>query len=366
MYETRPLSKDKGDFRPGVMIMCSSLYGGGAERVACRLACGLSDDYRVVMLYIQDKGQTYPLSPGIETFAIPRFEGDFETIMRGRAAFVREMKESLKIAVAVSFMFTMNKLNVWTAEKAKAICSERNSPMKRDPEHFQEIEGIYETADHVVFQTETVRSQFSRKVQDHSSVIVNPVATSCLRVGGRRRIVNVARLTPQKNQAMLIRAFAAFHRTHSDYVLSIYGEGESSEELRALADSLGLHDAVQFLGHVRDVHSAIADAETFVLSSDYEGLSNALLECMTMGFPCVSTRCEGSVDVIRHGENGFLVDVGSEDQTTAALTRLADDAAFREALGARARTSSVPFQPDRVIGQWKRLVKQALDEPSDV
>ena len=86
---------------------------------------------------------------------------------------------------------------------------------------------------------------------------------------------HVGRLTPQKNQAMLIRAFAAFHRTHGDYVLSIYGEGESSEELRALADSLGLHDAVQFLGHVRDVHSAIADAETFVLSSDLSNLQTS-------------------------------------------------------------------------------------------
>jgi len=64
MCETRPLSGDKDGFRPGVMIMCSSLYGGGAERVACRLACDLSDDYRVVMLYIQDMDRAYPPASG--------------------------------------------------------------------------------------------------------------------------------------------------------------------------------------------------------------------------------------------------------------------------------------------------------------
>ena len=217
---------------------------------------------------------------------------------------------------------------------------------------------MYTAADHVVFQTETVRNMFSRNVQDHSSIILNPVEVSCRRIESRHRIVNMARLVPQKNHAMLIRAFAAFYQKHPEYTLSIYGDGELSEELQLLAESLGLGEAVQFHGQVWNVHEAIADAEMFVLSSDFEGLSNSLLECMTMGFPCISTRCEGSAEVIRSGENGILTDIGSEEQMTEALTLLADNDEMRERLGIRARISSEQFRKEPVLGQWRTLIDE--------
>ncbi|MBR2596235.1 MAG: glycosyltransferase [Solobacterium sp.] len=344
--------------QPGLLIMCSSLYGGGAERVACRLACGLADSYRVSMLYVQDKGQTYSLDPGIQLFEMPRFEGPFETVMECRAAWVRLLKEKLGVSASISFMFTMNKLNVMSAGKEKVICSERNNPAKRDPEHLQEIEKIYEAADHVVFQTETVRSLFSEKVREHSSIILNPVSVSCQRRGGSHRIVNIGRLMPQKNQAMLIRAFALFHKTHNDYTLSIYGEGELKSELTALIESLGLSGAVRLHGQVREIHEAVADAEMFVLSSDYEGLSNALLEGMMMGFPCISTRCEGAADVISSGTNGILVDIGNKDQLAEAMAMLADHAAYREKMAAAAVAASRQFHEPQIIEIWKQLIRQ--------
>lgn len=352
------LYEGETDDRPGILVMCSSLYGGGAERVACRLACGLAERYRVVMLYIQDKGQTYPLDPSIKVIRIPVFRGTWEASMEGRIEFTRQIKELFKIRTSVSFMFTMNKINVRSGEKTKVICSERNNPAKRDPEHLDEINGLYELADHVVFQSETVRDLFSEKVKAHHSIILNPVSISCQRTRSRRRIVNVGRLVPQKNQAMLIRAFAKFHESHPDYTLAFYGTGELAEELQTLAKSLKLEKAVEFHGHVRDVHTAISDAEIFALSSDYEGLSNALLECMMMGLPCISTRCEGSSDVIQSGENGILVDIGSEEQMMSAMTQLADDKAFRERLGEQARKSSEQFETDHILNQWKRLIEE--------
>ena len=352
----RPLAGEEDPDRPGVLIMCSSLYGGGAERVACHLACGLVKRHRVFMVYIQDKGETYPLDPDIQILAMPKFRGTWQEVMDGRIEYVRQVKKLLKIRAAVSFMFTMNKVNVRSGGDLKVICSERNNPAKRDPEHLKEIEGLYEKADHVVFQSRAVRDLFSQKVRDHAGIIVNPVAVSCGRTESRHRIVNVGRLVPQKDQAMLIRAFAAFRRDHDGYTLSFYGIGELAEELQDLADRLGLGDAVQFHGQVRNVHAAVADAEMFVLSSVYEGLSNALLECMMMGLPCISTRCEGSVDVIRSGENGILVDIGSEEQMTEAMTRLAEDAALRERLGAQARETSAQFRTERVLEQWEQLI----------
>ena len=352
------LHRDADPTLPSAMIMCSSFYGGGAERVACRLASGLAERYSVYFLYIQDKGQSYYLDPRIRTIVMPFFYGSWDDINSCRARFTRELKSVLHIQTAVSFMYTMNRVNVESGGNARIICSERNNPMKRYPERMQEIDRLYSAADHVVFQSETVRSMFSQTVRAHGSIILNPVEVSCGRRAGRHRIVNVGRLVPQKNQAMLIRAYAAFRQSHRDYTLSFYGEGELLEQLQTLADSLELGDAVQFHGQVRDVHAAIADAEMFVLSSDFEGLSNALLECMMMGFPCISTRCEGSATVIESGENGILTDIGSEEQLTAAMTLLADHPDLRERLGIRARCSAEQFEKKPVLQQWEQLIKQ--------
>ena len=349
------------DGRPVLLILCASLYGGGAERVACRLANGLSRRWQVWFLYLRDKGERYPLDSAVHTVATPFFPCESrEELAQKRAEYVREVKRELDPAATISFLFTMNRINTETLGKGLVICSERNSPLKRDPFRLAEIERFYEAADHVVFQSEAVRSVFSEKVRMHSTVLPNPVGVTCLRRGGSRRIVNVGRLTPQKNQAMLLRAFAAFHRDHGEYTLSLFGEGELEEELRGLADTLGLRDAVRFHGQVRDVHEEIVDGEMFVLSSDYEGLSNALLECMMMGFACISTRCEGSVDVIRDGENGLLIDIGDEAQLTAAMARLAEDGALREALGAEARRTMEAFREDRVIARWERLLEELM------
>ena len=352
----RTLYKEEPE-KPGVLIMCSSFYGGGAERVASRLANGLSKRYRVTLLCIQDKGRTYPLDPEIRIIQMPFFHGTWDMVNGSRAVFAREVKRILGIRAAISFMYTMNRVNVESKGVETVICSERNNPQKRYPQRMQEIDEMYAAADHVVFQSEKVRGMFSENVQKHGSVIVNPVAVTCGRKGGSHRIVNVARLVPQKNQAMLIRAFAAFYRSHPGYTLSFYGTGELAQELRTLADSLGIGQAVQFHGQVWDVHAAIADAEIFALSSDYEGLSNALLECMMMGFPCISTRCEGSVDVIRQEENGILTQIGSEEEMRAALTRLADDAELRMRLGAQARETAKRFLPERVFAQWEDLLE---------
>ena len=351
--------KAAGD-RASILVMCSSLYGGGAERVACRLASGLAERYRVVYLYNQDKRQSYPLHPSVQTLAMPFFYGSWDVIDACRAEFVRKLKEMLRVEAAVSFMYTMNKTNVQSGGNAKIICSERNNPLKRYPEHMQEVDALYAAADHVVFQSEAVRNMFSAEARAHSSVILNPVEVTAERTGGRHRIVNVGRLIQQKNQEMLIRAFAAFYRDYKEYTLSFYGTGELYGELKALADSLGLGNAVQFHGQVRDVHAAVADAEMFVLSSDYEGLSNALLECMMMGLPCISTRCDGSRDVIRQGENGILVDIGSEEQLTAAMRQLAEDPDLRKRLGTQARKDSERFGAGRVVEQWEELIGKLI------
>ena len=105
------------------------------------------------------------------------------------------------------------------------------------------------------------------------------------------------------------------------------------------------------------IHEAVADAEMFVLSSDYEGLSNALLECMMMGMPCISTACEGSMDVIRSGENGILTEIGDQEQMASAMARLADDPELRERLGKAAAVTAERFRKEEVVRKWIEVIE---------
>ena len=131
------------------------------------------------------------------------------------------------------------------------------------------------------------------------------------------------------------------------------------EKLKQLARDLGVAESVVFEGNRQDVHDQIRDAEMFVLSSDFEGLSNALLECMSMGIACISTDCEGSVDVIRDRENGLLTKRGDEKGLTEAMCLLASDPAVRKTLETRAMQDMKAFDRDLVVLEWEKVILRA-------
>ena len=365
LYNARLMAKyqPKG-VKGAVIVMIYSLYGGGAERVASLLANGFSKAHPVIVMCYEKKEKTYELAKGIKEIILPPpFKGSWESKQQLTEQFVRKVKQSSKAIASISLMYAMNKLNVRTKGAEKVICSERNNPAKREPERMQEIEEIYAAADCVVFQSSIVQSLFNETVRNHSAILPNPVTVTCERSGSpNRRIVNVGRLHPQKNQKLLINAFAEFEKSHPAYTLSFYGDGILREDLEHERDALGLHDKVFFHGNVENIHEAISDAEMFVLSSDYEGFSNALLESMIMGIPSISTSCEGSTDVIRHMHNGMLTKVGDLQDLIDAMTYLADHPEQREEMGRQGKLIRAKFEPQAVLQQWNDLIESVNDK----
>lgn len=113
---------------------------------------------------------------------------------------------------------------------------------------------------------------------------------------------------------MLIRAFAKIASKYPDYTLFIYGEGPLRRDLESLIKTLHLGNQVFLQGFKKNIHELISDAEFFILSSDFEGLSNALLEAMCMGIPCITTNVSGIDEVIHDKINGVLVSPGDEEK----------------------------------------------------
>ena len=146
----------------------------------------------------------------------------------------------------------------------------------------------------------------------------------------------VGRLTEQKNVGPLIEALA--RPGLGECVLTLAGAGDQEEGLRRRAVECGVDDRVRFAGLIADMAPVYAEHDVFVLPSLGEGMSNALLEAMASGMPVVSTEASGTVDVVRPGRDGILVDEPSAAALAEALRRVcAASPAVRAEMGASAR-----------------------------
>ncbi|MBQ6475461.1 MAG: glycosyltransferase [Clostridia bacterium] len=352
-----------------IIFVTSSLYLGGVQKVTYILADALAQRHSVTVAYCVDSGRSHPYSEKCGIRKLPEFNrnaGMPEKIrcIRRQADMLRKIKRELNADVTVSLGNIANLINALSKGTGKTACCERSNPKLSWGKNGQTImtKFAFRRADLVVFQSETVRNMFAKKIRRKSCILKNPVmipekACSCR----KKKIVSLGRLTAQKNQTLLIRGFARFHKRHPEYTLRLFGEGELEGPLRELIASLDLSDSVFLEKNDPDVHSRIRDAEMFVLSSDFEGLSNALLECMSMGIACISTACEGSRDVIRNGENGLLTRIGDEEGLAEAMCMLAEDPELRCRIERQAREDMKAYDRYSVVNDWEKAILACVD-----
>jgi glycosyltransferase involved in cell wall biosynthesis len=132
-------------------------------------------------------------------------------------------------------------------------------------------------------------------------------------------------------------------RSQEDVHLSFLGDGEERGALVKLANDLDIAEDITWLGFQSDPYPYVAAADIFVLTSDYEGLSNALLEAQGLGLPAVVTDCRfGNAEVVSHGKTGFVCPVGESEAIARRIVHLAQDTTLRKAMSeaASARIAS--------------------------
>lgn len=346
-----------------ILILISSLEGGGAERIATRVASALAERHKVrIMPFSAASTNPYPLSPKVKV----KNAGLFDLRKPSRIpyrylisvfygyAYLTVTRLLFRPDVTLSFLSKPNLLNAYTLGGGRKVMSERNNPKKKGERHFLTACKAYSVADKILFQSETVRNMFPEDIRKKGVVVPNPVEVTCKAEGHSLRIVASGRLRPQKNFNLLIKAFSRFADSHPDHTLHIYGKGPQEEELRQLIKDLSLEGKVFLEGYVDNIHEAIRDAEMFVLSSDYEGMPNALLEAMMMGLPCVSTSFEGSDELFGDSGSCLFVPVGDERALSDAMARLAGDKELRESLSGKASAFTEKFSIEKVIPLWEK------------
>ena len=176
-------------------------------------------------------------------------------------------------------------------------------------------------------------------------------------------VLTIGNLISSKGHELLLRAIAKLGDKYSRPRCEIIGEGPERARLRVLADQLRISDRVLFLG--RQPRKKVADAlrrcTIFALLSHYEGLGCVYLEAMATGKPALGCRGQGIEEIIRSGENGWLVGGGNEQDVTHALAALLEDATLRARLGNAGRRTildgfTLAHQADHLARVYRECV----------
>ncbi len=177
-----------------------------------------------------------------------------------------------------------------------------------------------------------------------------------LGLAGGEVMIYVGRLSPQKALPNLLRAAVDVFQQRPQARLVLVGDGPEAERLRALRAELGIAKQVRFAGNVADVRPYLWAADLFVLPSLSEGMSNALLEAMAAGLPCVATNVGAAAEMLDDGACGVLVPPGERAQLTSALLELLTDPQLRARLGAAAqRRVAERYDIVAVAAAYRRL-----------
>ena len=250
----------------------------------------------------------------------------------------------------------------------RVIFSERCDPAmpmkKRDGRKC--IEKYYHRADAAVFQSGSAKDGYPPEIAQKGVVIPNLLKNGLpVPFTGERskRIVTFCRISYQKNLPLLIDAFALFHKKHPDYTLAVYGDAvndddkKAEREMREKIDALGINDAVSLQPFSKTIHEEILRDAMYVNSSDYEGLSNAMIEAMAIGLPSVCTDCPagGVRAIIQDGENGLLVPVGNAEALCDAMTRVADDPELAQRLSENGVKLRDELSAEKIAERWIAL-----------
>lgn len=351
-----------------ILFCINSLGYGGAEKSLSSVANGLClRNHEVSVCTLKTQAITQKLNPAVQVVELPEFSGHAIKRVRQLRQLCRLCKQE-KPDLLVSFLTMPNMLCAIAGcmTNTPVIISERGDPYTATSLTSRLIYGTYRLAKGAVFQTDGAKAFFNRSMQQKGTVIPNPVVLKDDTVFAdygteTKSIVFAARFElRQKRQDLMLRAFARVLEKYPDYRLDFYGDGQDEQSVKELVREMGLEESVVFNGVSATLLQDMAKAEMFVLSSDYEGIPNSLIEAMAIGLPCISTDCSpgGARMLIEDGVNGIIVPKDDEQALANAICRFIEDRNFAVVCGENAKQIRQRFAPERIIDMWENYCEK--------
>lgn len=349
-----------------IVFVTQSIGFGGAAKMLTFVANELSNrGHRVsiINLSITATGVSQPVNEEITIYDVDSNRHGLKKLKCVND--IVEIAKKVNADVLIGFTIFPNAFVSLAAMRLgiPSIISERGDPYKLDIENkvIRLFLWLVNRSRGGVFQTEGAKEFYGKGLQKRGVVIPNPVILkedmipadyeSC-----EKSIAYVARFeVKQKRQDVMLRAFALVHEKFPEYRLDFYGDGPDEPAMKKLTEELGLTNCVVFHGLSRTVHKELARSELFVLSSDYEGIPNALIEAMSVGLPCVSTDCSpgGARMLITHEENGLLVKCGDPEALAEGICRFLSDRDLAIRCAKNAVSVKERFLPEKIVNAWE-------------
>lgn len=178
-----------------------------------------------------------------------------------------------------------------------------------------------------------------------------------------KRVIAVGRYTGQKGFDYLIPIWAKVNKQFPDWKLSIFGSGSKKEKLQQLICKYGLQDSIELLPPTVNIEEEYRKSSINVMTSRYEGFALVLTEAMACGLPVVSYASKsGPRDIIRDGEDGFLIKMHDEKDFARKLALLMGDYELRKKMGKAGRINIMRYTEDKIMPQWVQLFEEVLKE----
>lgn len=351
-----------------LLFYISTICNGGAARVMSNLANELSlrgHDCTLVTTFRSE--EEYTLDVGVKRISFfdkRPVKGflikNYEIVKNLRSCILKE-RPDLLVAFLAEPCFRAAIATVGT--NTKTVLSVRNDPnweFRGPIRHFL-AKYLFRRVDGIVFQTTEAQYWFPKSIQEKGKIIFNAVKKDFYKVELPQKqsgIVATGRLSRQKNHPLLIKSYAQIAKDVDDD-LTIYGAGDSAS-LQDLAIKLGVGNRVHFPGQTMDVMNSIKSAKLYVMSSDFEGMPNALMEAMAMGLPCISTDCPcgGPRALFSKEMSHFLTPVGNISILADRMKELLMNKEARDLHGIRCQQAALLFSPDIIYKQWEDYLKE--------
>ena len=350
-----------------IVLYIDSMNRGGAQRVMINLATYLAND-GIKTILVTDfpsdgRNSQYNVPDQIERRYLSN--SSHGNIIYKNLVRIKRLRKIVKNElpdVVLSFLGRPNitMLLATNGLQVRKVISVRNDPNREyggSRIKQKMIGSFFKKTDGVVFQTRDAEKYFPKAVQLKSTIILNPVDEKFFlidRCSLTQNIISVGRIEKQKNHKLLINAFSKVKDIIPNQNLLILGDGSLRCELENYVKKINLSGRVIFKGNVHNVEDELKKASLFVLSSDWEGLPNVLMEAMAVGVPVISTDCPcgGPKMLIRSEDEGLIVPCGNECELASAILKIISSKDIQNRMSKKEKERAMEFYPKKIYSQW--------------